>query len=151
MIPVAVDAGAVYVLFMNADGTVKASQKIADGTGGGPALAAGDHFGRSVAALGDLDGDGVSDLAVGANYDDTGGDSRGAVYVLFLNSDGTVKSDHKIADQTGGGPSLANSDRFGGFLASLGDLDGDGSSTWQSERSMTTPGGPNVVQSTFSS
>ena len=37
-----------------------------------------------VAALGDLDGDGVIDLAVGAERDDTGGTNRGAVQVLFL-------------------------------------------------------------------
>ena len=41
--------------------------------GGGPTLANSDYFGSSVASLGDLDGDGVSDLAVGAIYDDAGG------------------------------------------------------------------------------
>ncbi len=35
-------------------------------------------------SLGDLDGDGVSDLAVGAFADDDGGLNRGAVWVLFL-------------------------------------------------------------------
>ena len=35
-------------------------------------------------SLGDLDGDGVSDLAVGAWFDDDGGTDRGAVYILFL-------------------------------------------------------------------
>ena len=79
-----------------------------------------------MASLGDLDGDGVTDLAVGANYDDTGGTSRGAVHVLFLNANGTVKSSQKIASGTGGGPTLANDDRFGSSVASLGDLDGDG-------------------------
>ena len=37
-----------------------------------------------MAALGDLDGDGVGDLAVGALGDDDGGSARGAVWVLFL-------------------------------------------------------------------
>ena len=32
----------------------------------------------------DLDGNGVNDLIVGANLDDDGGSSVGAVYVLFL-------------------------------------------------------------------
>ena len=35
------------------------------------------NFGFSVASLGDLDGDGVGDLAVGAWNDDDGGRSRG--------------------------------------------------------------------------
>jgi hypothetical protein len=118
--------GAVHILFLNADGTVKSRTKIASGTGGGPTLANNDLFGRSVANLGDLDGDGVADLAVGADRDDTGGDSRGAVYVLFLNASGTVKSSAKIASEIGGGPVLADIDSFGSSLANVGDLDGDG-------------------------
>ena len=118
--------GAVHVLFMNANGTVKSSQKIGSGIGGGPTLADGDYFGHSVASLGDLDGDGVTDLAVGADKDDTGGYNRGAVYVLFMNANGTVKSSQKIASGIGGGPALANGDRFGSSVTSLGDLDGDG-------------------------
>ena len=111
---------------MNADGTVKSSQRIASGVGGGPMLASGDYFGHAVAAIGDLDGDGITDLAVGADKDDTGGYNRGAVYVLFLNANGTVKSSQKIVHNTGGGPALATSDRFGSSIAALGDLDGDG-------------------------
>ena len=74
------------------------------------------------------DGDGVSDLAVGARWDDSGGNNRGAVHVLFMNSDGTVKSSQKIGDGVGGGPPLANSDYFGEAVSLLGDLDGDGAS-----------------------
>ena len=48
--------------------------------------------------MGDLDGDGAVDLAVGAREDDDGGTDRGAVWILFLddcdpcdmNCDGTV-------------------------------------------------------------
>jgi hypothetical protein len=118
--------GAVHILFLNASGTVKSSTKIASGTGGGPALANFDRFGISVANVGDLDGDGVTDLAVGAFGDGTGGASRGAVHILFLNAGGAVKSSTKIASGTGGGPTLANSDLFGHSVANVGDLDGDG-------------------------
>jgi hypothetical protein len=118
--------GAVYVLFMNSNGTVKGSQKIASGVGGGPALATSDRFGSALTSIGDLDGDGVSDLAAGASGDDTGGNYRGAVHILFLNPDGTVKANQKIAHGVGGGPALANLDFFGGSAANLGDLDGDG-------------------------
>jgi hypothetical protein len=118
--------GNVHVLFMNANGTVTASQRIGNGIGGGPALSSGDYFGHSVAALGDLDGDGVTDLAVGASKDDTGGYINGAVYVLFMNSNGTVKMSQKIATGVGGGPALVGSARFGAAVSSIGDLDGDG-------------------------
>ncbi len=122
------DRGAVYVLFMQSNGTVKSYQKISDTEGNFTAtLENMDHFGISLAAPGDLDGDGATDLAVGAHGDDDGGSGRGAVYVLFMNTDGTVKSYQKISDTAGSfTATLTNSDYFGISVASLGDLDGDG-------------------------
>jgi len=119
-------SGAVYVLLMNADGTAQSSVKIASGVGGGPTLALDDRFGLTVDSLGDLDSDGVTDLAVGAYRDDTGGEDAGALYVLMLNADGTAKESVKIASGTGGGPVLAAGDWFGRSVAARGDLDGDG-------------------------
>ena len=46
-------------------GWVLSHQKVSSTQGGGPLLGNGDTFGR-VASLGDLDGDGIGDLAVGA-------------------------------------------------------------------------------------
>ena len=109
-------------------GMVLSHQKISDMQGGfGGVIGDLDKFGTSVASLGDLDGDGVGDLVVGVLHDDDGGSGRGAVWVLFLNSDGTVKSEQKISDTAGGFLGvLANFDLFGVSVASLGDLDGDG-------------------------
>ncbi|MFH1918671.1 MAG: GEVED domain-containing protein [Planctomycetota bacterium] len=120
--------GAVLVLFLNADGTVKAHQKISDTEGGFTGtLDNSDNFGFSLATLGDLDGDGVSELAVGAMGDDDGGNQRGAVWVLFLNDDGTVKLHRKISDTEGRfAGTLDDYDYFGYSVAALGDLDGDG-------------------------
>ena len=120
--------GAVWVLFLNTDGTVKSHQKISDTQGGFTGtLDNGDWFGFRVASLTDLDGDGVGDLAVGAIFDDDGGTWRGAVWVLFLNTNGTVKSHQKISDTQGGFTGiLQNTDWFGGSLAGVGDLNGDG-------------------------
>jgi hypothetical protein len=120
--------GAVWVLFLNSDGTVKAYQKISDTEGNFiGTLDNSDYFGISTTSPGDLDGDGVSDLAVGAIYDDDGGSNRGAVYVLNLNSDGTVKAHQKISDTEGGFTgTLDDNCGFGGSVTSLGDLDGDG-------------------------
>jgi hypothetical protein len=120
--------GAVWVLFLHADGTVKAAQKISATAGGfSGVLDNQDVFGWSVAALGDLDGDGVPDLAVGASGDDDGGSARGAVWVLFLHADGTVKAAQKISAPAGGFSGVLDTDDlFGSSVAALGDLDGDG-------------------------
>jgi len=120
--------GAVWILFLNNDGTVKSHQKISDWQGGFTGiLFSGDFFGASVASPGDLDGDGVQDLAVGAYRDDDGGANRGAVWILFLNTDGTVKSHQKISDTEGGFTGILGfEDHFGISVASLGDHDGDG-------------------------
>ena len=122
------DRGAVYVLFLNANGTVRAEQKVSSTSGGfGAGIDDGDRLGGSVARLGDLDGDGINDIAVGADLDDDGGLDRGAAHILFLNPNGTVKAEQKISSTTGGltGP-LDNTDYFGTSVAGLGDLDGDG-------------------------
>ncbi|MEE9293386.1 MAG: integrin alpha, partial [Phycisphaerae bacterium] len=120
--------GAVWILFLNADGTVQSQQKISDTQGGFTGLLDdNDNFGSAVGGLGDLDGDGVPDLAVGAWHDDDGGFNRGAVWILFLNTGGTVKSHQKISSTQGGFTGmLDNGDWFGYPAASLGDLDNDG-------------------------
>lgn len=122
--------GAIWLLMLDSDGTVKSHRKIASGTGGFTGILDDqDFFGCSVSSLGDLDGDGVPDLAVGAEEDDDGGYSsdRGAVWILFLNADGTVKSHQKISTTAGGFTGVLDfEDQFGGSLAGLGDLDGDG-------------------------
>ena len=118
--------GAAYVIFQNLDGTVKQSVRIAGNHNGGPALNPDGYFGVSIESLGDIDGDGIIDLAVGAPGDSTGGTERGAVHILRLKADGTVKSTTKIAHSLNGGPVLQNGDAFGSSLTSPGDMDGDG-------------------------
>ena len=77
--------------------------------------------------LGDLDGDGVEDLAVGAGGDDDGAHDTGAVWLLFLDPNGGVKSHAKISDVApGAAPALASGDNFGRGVTALEDLDGDG-------------------------
>lgn len=123
-----VDGSAVWILFLEADGTLAAEQKISASTGGfGGQIEPDDAFGISVASPGDLDGDGRAELAVGAFGDDDGGTDMGAVWMLFLEDDGTVRAERKISATQGGfaGPLLGWGE-FGYACAALGDLDGDG-------------------------
>lgn len=125
-------SGAVYIHFMNTDGSINSTVKIDENTTNGPGAASldvGDFYGYSVAGIGDLDGDGVRDIAVGATEDEGGDLSSGAVYIHFMNTDGSIDSTVKLDENTANGPGAANlelSDNYGTAIASLGDLDGDG-------------------------
>lgn len=106
----AVDAGAVYIAFLNADGTVKAHQKISMLEGGfSETLEAGNFFGYGVAGIGDYDGDSIPDIAVTAPTQ-----PNRALYIIHLNADGTVKS------------YIKNSGIPGQGLSAAGDLNADG-------------------------
>ena len=86
-----------------------------------------DQFGSAAANIGDLNADGVIDLAVGAPLDDDGGTDRGAVWILNLNTNATVKSYQKISDTEGNfSGSLDYGDSFGCSVENANDLDGDG-------------------------
>ncbi len=114
-------SGAAYVLFMNPDGTYHRFTRIAQGAG--MPVSDDDRFGQSVANLGDLDGDGVTDIAVGAIRDDDGGNNNGSVYIVLLNSDGTAKAYSQITHGIGGGPATFY---FGRSIAVIEDGDGNG-------------------------
>jgi len=69
------------------DGTVGSFQKISDTEGGFLGdLDNNDRFGITLKNIGDLNSDGITDIAVGAFFDDDGGTNRGAFYILFLNN-----------------------------------------------------------------
>jgi hypothetical protein len=121
-----VDKGAVWVLFLDGNKTVISQQKISEISGGFTGALTDDKFGCNVSSLGDLDKDGVEDIAVGAYYDNDGGIHSGAVWILFLNRNGTVKSHQKISSTQGGLKNLRSNRFFGTGICTLGDMDGDG-------------------------
>jgi len=126
------DKGAVYILFMNGNKTVNYYQKISATQGGLSTyvnLSAGDLFGTGLSDLGDIDGDGIPDIVVAAQHDNSGGTNTGAIYIINLDTNGTVKGATKISKLTGYGSSGLNltvGGNFGCEIACLGDINSDG-------------------------
>ena len=85
--------GEVFIHFMNSDGTIKKTVRINSKTKN-VALKyhEANRYGSSIAGLGDLDGDGINDIAVSAEHEyNKETKTRGKVYIHFLNKDGSIK------------------------------------------------------------
>ncbi len=87
--------------------------------------AARDFAGCAVAGVGDVDGDGLNDLLVGAEGEDTGADSAGAAYLVLgpVTASGTLAlGDLSAAKFTGEN----NYNDAGAALSAAGDVNADG-------------------------
>ena len=92
-----------------------------------------DLFGTSLAGLGDLDGDGRGDFAVGAKWNDHGGPDSGSTYV-YSGADG---SQLFVVRGTNSGHMSGSS------VAAAGDVDGDGTPDVIVGEPGADPGGSN--------
>jgi hypothetical protein len=79
------------------------------------------QFGFSVACGGDVNGDGYSDVIVGANLYDDGFANEGVVFIYYGSSSGLSATHNAIADDA----NQANAN-FGAKIACAGDVNGDG-------------------------
>ena len=109
-------------------GHVNDETLISEGMGGFPGpLQAGDAFGTSLTVVGDVNGDGIDDMIVGAPGTDIGGSSAGGLWILYMAANGTVSGSSQINNSVGSLPMILDAgDRFGSAVAAAGDLDGDG-------------------------
>ncbi len=76
----------------------------------------GDRFGTAVACVGDVTGDGVPEVIVGAPLNDIGGTNTGRAYLL-VGQNGSVL--HIFTGKSDG-------EQFGGAVTALGDVNDDG-------------------------
>lgn len=87
----------------------------------------GDLTGRSVAGIGDINGDGISDLAIGAPSADIGGvTDLGGVYVVFGSTGGAVPALSALDGSNGFLIQGATNVSTGYTVCSVGDVNADG-------------------------
>lgn len=116
----AASSGAAYlVLGRRTPGSISLSR--ADGSFSGEAYA--DYAGGSVAGAGDVDGDGLHDLLIGASHADASRTDSGAAYVVLgstaLTSPSLSESDARFDGE-------GSSEYAGTAVAGANDVDGDG-------------------------
>ena len=130
--PIGDSDGVAYVIFGSASGfSAEFDLSTLDGTNGFriDALGLRDDLGVSVSTAGDLNGDGLDDIVIGADKADPGVFNEGAAYVIYgSTSSFGATFDLSTLDGTNGFVfnGEANSDRAGFSVNTAGDVNGDG-------------------------
>ncbi len=116
--------GRVYLVYGSSSisGTVDLSTL---GSGGVKidGASSGDRLGASVAGCGDVNGDGINDVIMGAENANPNGNNSGQAYVFYGSSSLASSLSASAADLSING--AAGGDRLGNFVASAGDVNGD--------------------------
>lgn len=151
-----VNAGSSYVVFGSEDGfAAQLSLGLLDGTNGFrlDGAAEGDRSGSSVSSAGDINGDRIDDLVIGAiRADPNGIYNAGASYVVFGSDMGFAANlslsalDGTNGFRIDGG---ATKDGSGSAVSSAGDVNGDGVDDLLIGVRVADPGGLSGAGSTY--
>ncbi|SHI48019.1 FG-GAP repeat-containing protein [Aureimonas altamirensis DSM 21988] len=126
----AVNAGRAYVVYGQTGGATFNLSSVAAGSGGfalsGEGV--GNNLSWSVSAAGDVNGDGLSDILVGARYNDFSGSNAGRAYVVYGKSGTATVQLTDIARSSGGFAITGEraNDQFSFDVSNAGDVNGDG-------------------------
>ncbi len=127
-------SGRSYVVFGGSSLTSIDLSSVAAGNGGfvvtgalPPSAGLGEHLGTSVGGAGDVNGDGLADLVIGASGSHLG--PNGRAYVVFGKTGGAAVLASNLSAGTGGGfviEGTVQGDADGFSVSTAGDINGDG-------------------------
>lgn len=124
------NVGRVYIVFGRSQGAFPSLADVVAGDGGFVLDGQGESgfFGSSVSSIGDFDGDGVGDYAIGASQYGANGLYSGRVYVVFGRTDGRAPVIEDVESGLDGFvlDGEASMSFFGEAVAGAGDVNGDG-------------------------
>ena len=149
------NAGAAYVIFGKKSGFSENFQlSLVNGANGFriPGLVAGDRI-RDVSSAGDVNGDGIDDIIVGATGASPGGlEAAGSAFVIFGKQSGFA-ADFDLASLNGSNGFRINGlvvkDYLGTSVSSAGDINGDGYDDIVVGAPSTDPGGVELAGSSY--
>jgi hypothetical protein len=114
---------------------------------------AGDGSGNAVAAAGDINGDGIGDLLVGASLADPNGTSSGSVYLVHGRASPSFPATLALAALNGSDGFRLDGVQVGNFtgrsVAAAGDVNGDGKDDFMIGADGADPPGAMNAGSTF--
>jgi hypothetical protein len=117
--------GQVYIVFGKATGW---SKNVSLGSVDASYLGenSGDSLSKAV-SVGDINGDGLDDLVMGADSSAVNGTGSGKVYIIFGHKSGW-SMDTALSDATADASIIGEgaNERFGSFISAAGDVNGDG-------------------------
>lgn len=127
-----INSGAAYILFGNTSGSFNPID--VSGLNGNSGViingvSAGDNAGISVSGLSDINGDGIDDVIIGADFVDANGTNSGASYVVF-GSNSAFSSTINLSSLNGTNGFVINgiveNDHSGRSTSAAGDINADG-------------------------
>ncbi len=136
------NAGKIYLIFGKSAGWSR-DQNLSQARVSFLGEWANDNAGMALAYVGDVNGDGYDDFAVGAPYSDDGGENIGKIYLFFGHS-GKWKTQYYLAEAPVSFRGEKEEDNAGLAISFAGDVNGDGYGDFLIGAPLNSVGGENA-------